>query len=322
MSNLKWAIIGPGNIAAEFAAALNEIGGTLYAVGSRTLEKAQQFANQYGAEKAYGNYSEMLQNPEIDVVYISTPHSNHYEYIIESLRNNKHVLCEKAITVNSTQLQEIAQLADEKDLVVAEAMTIYHMPLYKKLRQIVDEGTIGRLKMVQVSFGSHKEYDVNNRFFSKDLAGGALLDIGTYALSFTRFFLSKQPHEILTTVKRFETGVDEQSGIILNNDADEMAVISLTMRSKMPKRGVVAGELGFITVDNFPRASKATIQYLDGTVEMIEAGDTAKALQYEIEDMQRYIADKGNKETLNLSLDVMDIMTNVREQWGIKYSFE
>ena len=322
MSNLKWAIIGPGNIAAEFAAALNEIGGTLYAVGSRTLEKAQQFANQYGAEKAYGNYSEMLQNPEIDVVYISTPHSNHYEYIIESLRNNKHVLCEKAITVNSTQLQEIAQLADEKDLVVAEAMTIYHMPLYKKLRQIVDEGTIGRLKMVQVSFGSHKEYDVNNRFFSKDLAGGALLDIGTYALSFTRFFLSKQPHEILTTVKRFETGVDEQSGIILNNDADEMAVISLTMRSKMPKRGVVAGELGFITVDNFPRASKATIQYLDGTVETIEAGDTAKALQYEIEDMQRYIADKGNKETLNLSLDVMDIMTNVREQWGIKYSFE
>lgn len=227
-----------------------------------------------------------------------------------------------AITVNSKQLQEIAELAKQKSLVVAEAMTIYHMPLYKKLRKIVDEGKIGRLKMVQVSFGSHKEYDVNNRFFSKDLAGGALLDIGTYALSFTRFFLSKQPQEILTTVKRFETGVDEQSGIILNNDADEMAVISLTMRSKMPKRGVVAGELGFITVDNFPRASKATIQYLDGTLETIEAGDTSKALQYEIEDMQRYISEKGNQETLNLSLDVMDIMSNVREQWGIKYSFE
>lgn len=322
MNNLKWAIIGPGIIATELAAALNDIGGTLYAVGSRTLEKAQAFASQYGAEKAYGNYSEMLQDPEIDVVYISTPHSNHYEYIIESLQNNKHVLCEKAITVNSKQLQEIAELAKQKSLVVAEAMTIYHMPLYKKLRQIVDEGKIGRLKMVQVSFGSHKEYDVNNRFFSKDLAGGALLDIGTYALSFTRFFLSKQPQEILTTVKRFETGVDEQSGIILNNDADEMAVISLTMRSKMPKRGVVAGELGFITVDNFPRASKATIQYLDGTLETIEAGDTSKALQYEIEDMQRYIAANGNQETLNLSLDVMDIMSNVREQWGIKYSFE
>ncbi|WP_419885427.1 Gfo/Idh/MocA family protein [Paenibacillus sp. B-A-8] len=322
MSNLKWAIIGPGSIATEFAAALNDTGGTLYAVGSRTLAKAQAFASQYGAEKAYGNYSEMLQDPEIDVVYISTPHSNHYEYIMESLQNNKHVLSEKAITVNSRQLQEIAELAKQKSLVVAEAMTIYHMPLYKKLRQVVEEGKIGRLKMVQVSFGSHKEYDVNNRFFNKDLAGGALLDIGTYALSFTRFFLSKQPHEILTTVKRFETGVDEQSGIILNNEADEMAVISLTMRSKMPKRGVVAGELGFITVDNFPRASKATIQYLDGTLETIDIGDSSKALQYEIEDMQRYIAEKGNQETLNLSLDVMDIMSNVREQWGIKYSFE
>lgn len=114
MNNLKWAIIGPGSIANEFAAALDDIGGTLYAVGSRTLEKAQAFASQYGAEKAYGNYSEMLQDPEIDVVYISTPHSNHYEYIIESLQNNKHVLCEKAITVNSKQLQEIAELAKQK----------------------------------------------------------------------------------------------------------------------------------------------------------------------------------------------------------------
>ncbi|WP_410512807.1 Gfo/Idh/MocA family oxidoreductase [Paenibacillus sp. BR2-3] len=321
MDNLKWAIIGPGNIAAEFAAALQEMNGTLYAVGSRSLEKARDFAKQYGAEKAYGNYSEMLQDAEIDVVYISTPHSNHYEYIMESLRNHKHVLCEKAITVNSKQLQEIVHLAEENGLVVAEAMTLYHMPLYKRLRQIVDEGKIGPLKMIQVSFGSHKEYDVTNRFFSKDLAGGALLDIGTYALSFARFFLSKQPHEILTTVKPFETGVDEQSGIILKNDVDELAVISLTMRAKMPKRGVVAGELGFITVDNFPRASAATIQYLDGTLETIEAGETAKALQYEIEDMQRYIAGRS-RETLDLSVDVMDIMSRVREQWGIKYSFE
>lgn len=322
MNHLKWAILGPGSIAAKFATALNELGETLYAVGSRTTEKAEAFAKQYGAEKAYGNYSEMLQDPEIDVVYISTPHSHHYEYIIQSLQNNKHVLCEKAITVNSRQLREITELAEQKELVVAEAMTIYHMPLYKKLREMVNEGAIGRLKMIQVSFGSHKEYDVNNRFFSKELAGGALLDIGTYALSFTRFFLSQQPHEILTTVKRFETGVDEQAGIMLKNDADEMAVISLTMRSKMPKRGVVAGELGFITVDNFPRASQATIQYLDGTLETIEAGDTSQALQYEIKDMKRYIADKSHKETLSLSLDVMDIMSNVREQWGIKYSFE
>ncbi|WP_141430764.1 Gfo/Idh/MocA family protein [Bacillus sp. 03113] len=322
MTTINWAILGPGNIAAEFAQALNEVNGTIYAVGSRTIEKAQKFADRFHVEKAYDNYDEMLKDPAIDVVYISTPHSNHYEYIIQSLKNNKHVLCEKAITVNSHQLKKIVQLAEEKNLVVAEAMTIYHMPLYKQLREILHSGKLGKLKMVQVSFGSCKEYDVTNRFFSKDLAGGALLDIGTYALSFTRFFLSEQPHEVLTTVKEFETGVDEQSGIILKNAADEMAVISLTMRAKMPKRGVVAGELGFITVDNFPRAEKAIITYVDGTQEIIEAGETAKALNYEIEDMQNYILKNSSKETLDLSVDVMDLMTNVRNQWGIEYPFE
>ncbi|WP_445486822.1 Gfo/Idh/MocA family protein [Niallia sp. 03133] len=322
MMKLNWAILGPGTIAAEFAEAVNEMNGIIYAVGSRTLEKAEQFAKKYHVEKAYGDYEEMLQDEKIDVVYISTPHSNHYEYIIQSLENNKHVLCEKAITVNSKQLDEIVRLAEEKQLIVAEAMTIYHMPLFKQLREVVQSGKIGTLKMVTVSFGSCKENDASNRFFNKDLAGGALLDIGTYALSFTRFFLTSQPHEIITTVKEFETGVDEQSGIVLKNGDNEMAVITLTMRAKMPKLGVVAGDLGYITVENFPRAQKATITYLDGSQEKIEAGDTAKALHYEIEDMEKYIQNKSSKETLDLSLDVMDIMTEVRNKWGIVYPFE
>lgn len=322
MNKVKWAILGPGAIASDFAKAINQVNGSIYAVGSRTLDKAKEFASRYNIKNAYGSYEEMLKDDEIDVVYIATPHCNHYEYIMKSLRNNKHVFCEKAITVNSKQLGEIAQLREQKNLVVAEAMTIYHMPLYKRLRQIINQGQIGRLKMIQVSFGSCKEYDVTNRFFSQELAGGALLDIGTYALSFTRYFLSANPCEVLTTVKKFETGVDEQSGIILKNSTDEMAVISLTMRAKMPKRGVIAGELGFITVDDFPRASKATINYLDGKVEVIEAGEATKALLYEVEDINNCILNKGTTDTLGLSIDVMHIMDEVRNQWGIKYSFE
>lgn len=322
MNKLKWAILGPGAIASEFAKAIVEINGSIYAVGSRNLVKAKEFADNYPVEKVYGSYEEMLKDDGIDIVYISTPHSNHYEYIMESLKNNKHVFCEKAITVNGKQLNDIVELAENKGLVVAEAMTIYHMPLYKKLRNIITSGQIGKLKMIQVSFGSCKEYDVNNRFFSKELAGGALLDIGTYALSFVRYFLSGQPHEVLTTVKKFETGVDEQSGIILKNSMDEMAVISLTMRSKMPKRGIVAGERGFITVDNFPRADKAAITYLDGKVDMIESGETSKALVYEVEDINNYVLKKRRADTLGLSIDVMHIMDEVRKQWGIKYPFE
>ncbi|MBI6875149.1 Gfo/Idh/MocA family protein [Clostridium aciditolerans] len=322
MDKIKWAILGPGTIAGDFAKAIAEVNGSIYAVGSRALEKAKKFASNHNVQKIYDNYEEMLRDDEIDIVYISTPHCNHYEYIMKSLKNNKHVFCEKAITVNGKQLREIANLAESKGLVVAEAMTIYHMPLYKRLREIVDSGKLGKIKMIQVSFGSLKEYDVNNRFFSQDLAGGALLDIGTYALSFTRYFLSSQPQEVLTTVKKFETGVDEQSGIILKNSDDEMAVISLTMRAKQPKKGVVAGELGYITVDNFPRADKATITYPDGKVEVIEVGETSKALIYEVEDMNNYVLNKNNKDTLELSIDVMNIMDEVRGQWEIKYPFE
>ncbi|MBV7276539.1 Gfo/Idh/MocA family oxidoreductase [Clostridium sp. PL3] len=322
MDKIKWAILGPGTIAADFAKAIDEVNGSIYAVGSRTLEKAKQFSSNYNVEKIYDSYDKMLQDKEIDIVYISTPHCNHYEYIMKSLENNKHVFCEKAITVNGRQLREIVNLAESKGLVVAEAMTIYHMPLYRKLREIANLGKIGKIKMIQVSFGSLKEYDVNNRFFNQDLAGGALLDIGTYALSFTRYFLSSRPNEILTTVKKFETGVDEQSGIILKNSNDEMAVVSLTMRAKQPKKGVVAGELGYITVDNFPRADKATITYPDGKVEIIEAGETSKALIYEVKAMNSYILDKNSNDTLKLSVDVMEIMDEVRGQWGIKYTFE
>jgi len=322
MDKINWAILGPGAIAEDFAKAITEVNGSVYAVGARSLEKAEKFASNYNVEKVYGNYNEMLKDDKIDVVYISTPHSNHYEYIMESLKNNKHVLCEKSITVNSTQLSEIVSLAKENNLIVCEAMTIYHMPLYKKLRYLVDNGKLGKIKMLQVNFGSLKEYDVANRFFSPDLAGGALLDIGTYALSFTRYFLSSQPEEILTTVKKFETGVDEQSGIILKNPDDEMAVVSLTMRAKQPKRGIVCGELAYITVENFPRADKATITYPDGSVEVIEEGNTSKALVYEVEDMNNCIMKKNKNDTLKLSIDVMNIMDEVRNQWGLKYSFE
>ncbi len=322
MSKVNWAILGPGTIAADFAKAINEVNGRIYAVGARSIEKAKDFADKYDVEKIYGSYDEMLKDDKINVVYISTPHCNHYEYIMKSLHNNKNVLCEKAITVNGNQLNEIVNLAEEKKLIVAEAMTIYHMPLYRKLRKLVDGGKLGKIKMIQVNFGSLKEYDITNRFFSPDLAGGALLDIGTYALSFTRYFLSSKPEEILTTVKKFETGVDEQSGIILKNPDDEMAVISLTMRAKQPKRGIVCGELGYITVENFPRADKATFTYPDGKVEIIEEGDTAKALTYEVDNMNNYISNNNKNDTLNLSIDVMNIMDEVRKQWDLKYPFE
>ncbi len=322
MKKLKWGILGPGNIARDFSQALNRVNGEVYAVASRNKERAEKFARENNVKKAYGSYDEIIKDKDIDVVYIATPHSNHYEYIIKSLNNNKHVLCEKAITVNERELEEALKIAREKNLVLEEAMTLFHMPLYEKVIKKINNEDLGKVNMVQVSFGSFKEYDENNRFFNLDLAGGALLDIGTYALSFARYFLSSMPEEILSTVKKAKTGVDEESGIILKTKEDEIATISLAFRSKMPKRGIVSCDNGFITIDNFPRANKATINYLDGAVEVIECGEEEKALDYEVIFMEERIKENKESNSIELTYDVTKIMNKVRKDWGIVYPFE
>lgn len=323
MKKYNWAILGAGNIARDMAKALNEVNGEIYAVGNRNIEKAEEFAKEFNVKNAYGDCDEMLKNPEIDIVYISTPHNVHYEYLMKAVENGKHVLCEKAITVNAKQLDEVLKVAKEKNVIVQEAMTIFHMPLYKEIAKIVEQGAIGDVKMVQVNFGSCKEYDVKNRFFSKELAGGALLDIGVYAVSFARFFLKTKPNVVLTTAKYFETGVDEQSGIIMKNDCGQMAVTALTMRAKQPKRGVVSGEKGYIEINNYPRANKATITYTEsGETEEIVLGETEKALNYEVIDMQEYVSNMSGNKEIQFTKDVSHLLSEIRNQWGFVYPFE
>lgn len=197
------------------------------------------------------------------------------------------------------------------------------MPLFKELKDRIDKGDIGTVKMVQVNFGSNKGYDSTNRFFALEAAGGALLDIGGYATTFARTFMDEAPNTILTTVQYVETGVDEQSGIILKNESDQMAVICLTIRAKQPKRGVVTGDKGYIEVYEYPRASKATITNTEtGVTETIEAGRTEDALVYEVEAMEGTVSGTFSDNNLEISRDVMKILSSVRTQWGMKYPFE
>ena len=192
-----------------------------------------------------------------------------------------------------------------------------------KLKNIINSGAIGKVKLVQVNFGSCKESDVNNRFFSKDLAGGALLDIGVYAVSFARYFMESKPNVVLATANYFETGVDETSGILLKNPDGEMADITQTMRAKQPKRGIKKKKKGYIEINNYPRADKATITYTEnGQIETIASGNTAKALQYEVQDMQDYVLNHSGQQNLQNVCDVMDTLTAIRNQWGMAYPFE
>ncbi|EOS8106197.1 Gfo/Idh/MocA family oxidoreductase [Enterococcus hirae] len=315
MKKYQWGIIGLGNIAHEFAEHFDQETSELAAVASRTIDKAEAFAQRYHIPKAYGSYQEMLNDQEIDIIYIAVPNRQHSQHIMEALAANKHVLCEKAITMNKKELTEAMKLAEEKNLVLAEAMTIFNMPLYQQLRSLIDTNKLGALKMIQAPFGSYKDPDPTNRFFNPELAGGALLDIGTYAVSFARFFLSPQPEVIASTMVPFETGVDEQSVTILRNKENELATISLTFQAKMPKVGIVAFEEGYITITDYPRADRAEIIFNDGTKEWIESGSTAQAMNYEIENMVKTIKGELPNRSLFLTHDVIEILDGMQKLW-------
>ena len=281
----KWASLGTGVIANELAQALEALGGKLYSVANRTYDKGVAFAEKYGIEKVYQEIDEVFKDPEVDIIYISTPHNTHINFLRKALAAGKHVLCEKSITLNSEELAEAIQLAEENHVKLAEAMTIFHMPIYRKLSEIVESGKL--------------------------------------ALSFVRWFMTSQPTEMVSQVKLAPTGVDEQAGILLTNAEGEMATVTLSLHAKQPKRGTIAYDKGYIELYEYPRGQKAVITYTeDGSQEVIEAGATAKALQYEVLDMEAAVAGEDDHTYLNYSRDVMELMTQLRKDWGLVYPEE
>lgn len=323
MKEIKWAVLGCGVIANEMAVALQKNGKNIYAVGNRTHEKAAAFAEKYGIGKVYDDFHEMFTDPEVDVIYITTPHNTHLGFMKEAIANGKHILVEKSITLNSDELDEAIALAKEKGVIIGEAMTIYHMPIYKELKKILDSGRLGRVNLITMNFGSFKEYNMKNRFFNRNLAGGAMLDIGVYALSFLRWFFDSKPDQLLSQVKPAPTGVDEQAGLLLTNQEGQMASVMLSLHSKQPKRGMVSCENGFIEIMEYPRAWEAKITDAStGESEIIKAGDNADALAYELADMERAINGDASAMHLDYTKDVMDLMTSFRRTWGYTYPEE
>lgn len=321
---LNWAVIGCGVIANEMAQGLRKMGRTLYSVANRTHEKAVQFAQVYNVRKVYDVIDDVFTDPDVDIIYITTPHNTHYKYMKKALENGKHIFVEKSITLNSRELSEMVLIAKEKGLLIGEAMTIWHMPLYKKLWQIVGSGELGKVQMITMNFGSFKEYDMSNRFFNMKLAGGAMLDIGVYALSIVRSFMEEKPDEILSQWKPLPTGSDEMATVLLKNTKGQMATVALSMHSKQPKRAMISCEKGYIEIMEYPRADRAVIVDAEtGAVREIVSGETENALYYELQDMEEAVR-TGDGSLLHLqdTCDVMEIMTRLRKDWGMRYPGE
>jgi len=319
---LNWGIIGTGNIANDFAENFNDEYSHLYAIASRTYEKAEKFAKKYRISEAFGEYEQLIENENVDVVYIATPHNLHYEDIYHALESGKHVVSEKVIVTDADQLKRLVKKAQEKDLYLFEAMTIHYMPIYEEIKKYAKNKELGKLKVVQVNFGSYKTTDQSYYFFNKDLAGGAIFDIGVYALNFARYFLSSSPTQIETIGYLNKYGVDETSGIVLKNNNDEIATVTLSFRAKLPKVGIVAYEKGYFTVPNYPRADSAIFTSVEGEIENLKIGDSSEGLSYEAKAISKMILNKEEQLNLDFTIDVLEIMDVVREKWGLVYPFE
>ncbi len=319
---LRWAVLGAGVIANEMAQTFQTTGRTLDGVGSRTQEKAAAFAQRYGVKKVYASYHEMFTDPDIDAIYLATPHNTHMAYLEQALSHGKHVLCEKSITLNSQELDRAVKLARSHGVVLAEAMTIYHMPLYRALRERLASGELGRVNLIQLNFGSFKDYDMENRFFNRNLAGGALLDIGVYALSLARMFLESCPDQVKSFVRKAPTGVDESAVLAMTNREGQLASAALSLHSKQPKRAVISCEKGYIEIMEYPRADQAVIvDAATGARETVRAGRAAEALAYELADMEAAVRGEGDM-MLPYTVDVMALMTALRREWGVSYPEE
>ena len=322
---LRWAVIGCGVIANQMAISLSLAGRHLHAVANHTHDKAVAFAQRHGVERVYDSVEDLYADPEVDAVYITTPHNTHIRYLRGALAAGKHVLCEKSITLNSQELDEARALADQHGVILMDATTILHMPLYQELLRRAKAGEFGPLNLAQLNFGSYKEYgDLTNRFYNPKLAGGAMLDIGVYALSLMRLFMVSQPNQVVSLANLASTGVDQTSGIVCRNEQGQLGVLSLSLHSKQPKRAVLSFDKCYVEVMDYPRADHATIVWTaDGSREEFHAGTEGYALCYEMADLERAVAgDERAASLIDYAADVMDLMTNLRREWGVTYPEE
>ena len=323
--HLRWAVIGCGVIANQMAQSLALAGRTLAGVANRTHDKAVAFAERYGVPRVYDTFEDLYADPDIDAIYITTPHNTHITYLRGALAAGKHVLCEKSITLNSDELTEVRAIAAEHGVQLMDATTIAHMPLFHELRSRAKAGEFGAMNLAQINFGSYKAYgDLTNRFYNPKLAGGAMLDIGVYALTAARLFMASQPSEVVSLANLASTGVDQTSGFVTCNAEGQLGVFSLSLHSKQPKRAMISFDKCYIEIMNYPRADAAKIVWTeDGRVEEVHEGIEAYALCYEMADLESAVAGDAEKmQLIDYATDVMDIMTRLRRDWGVVYPEE
>jgi len=324
---IRWGILGTGSIAKKFAEGLQILPeADLVAVGSRAADTAESLANIFGIPHQHSSYDKLANDPDVDVVYIATPHPFHMENTILCLKAGKAVLCEKPFAINADQAQQMVNVAGTEKLFLMEAMWTRFLPIIVKVREWLANELIGRVRMVTADFGFSADWNPKHRLFNPELGGGALLDVGVYCVSMSSMVFGRPPAKITGMAHMGQTGVDEQSAMILGYGDGQLAALSCAVRMKTPQQALIVGTKGMIRIHSpFWCATTATISIEGKENETIKMPFESNGFEYEAREVMKCLR-TGKLESdimpLNETLSIMKTMDEIRAQWGLKYPME
>lgn len=327
MSNpIRWGILGTGKIARQFAAGLKVLpGAKLMAVGSRTAESAQVFGAQFEVSRCHASYVALANDPEVDVIYVATPHACHKENTLLALAAGKAVLCEKPFTINAREAAEVIVFARSRKLFLMEAMWTRCFPLMEKFRALHAAQAIGEVRMLTADFGFRAEYHEEPRLFNLAIGGGALLDVGVYPVSLSSM-LFRSPTQIAAHAHLGPTGVDEEAAMILSHAKGQLAVLSTAVRVETAQEAVLSGTQGRIRIHRpWWRPTVMTLSREGHADEVMEFPLSGNGYQFEAAEVMRCLR-AGQLESdlmpLDETLSIMRTLDAIRAQWGLKYPMD
>jgi len=325
---MRWGILATGNIAAKFATTVNQMEEeqTLVACASRTAERAKEFADKFDIVKAYDSYDAMVQDPEVEAVYVATPNNLHYENCRMCLEAGKHVLCEKPFTTNRKEAEGLFALAEEKGLFIMEAFWIRFLPALQEMQKLLKEGVIGDVVWARSDYGYVTKGARKARKFDSALAGGALLDIGIYNLGFMRMVMGdEQPEGFSSQYHINEYGTDDFSTILLKYPGGKSACVTTSIGIDMPRQAVVYGTAGSIVFEDFQHAQKLLVKPADKEAYVVELPMELSGFEYQIREVERCV--KAGMITSDIlkkedTLEILELMDWIRESWNLKFDCE
>jgi scyllo-inositol 2-dehydrogenase (NADP+) len=329
MKLFRWAIIGPGNIAKEFAHDLSYIKNShhrISAVIAKDMDDAMEFAAEQNVPAYYDDINEWLKNPEADAVYIATPHTLHYAQTLQCLEHKIPVLCEKPLAINAQQVREMVEASQRNQTFLLEGMWIRFLPSMYKVLSLIEKGTIGSIVNIKADMSYRAPYEPEGRFFNPELGGGSLLDLGVYPIFLSLLLLGK-PSRISASGKLSELGIDETCAALLSYEHGRYTIAESSIITQTSKDAVIYGDKGLIRIERQwnEKPSGITVESHDGTIMKYPCEWEGRGFQYEIEEVYACLDQnkiESDKITHQFSIDLIETMDEIRRQINVKYPVE